>query len=182
MIKYKQMAFADPEVNLQKLNLGAGMSVVDFGAGSGAYTLAAAKLIVPGGQVYAVEIQKDLLATIKKGAESAKVGGNVKLIWGDVEQQGGVGLADGLADAIIIADVLFQARSMYTLALEAKRILKSTGKVLIVDWSDSFAGLGPAPGDVISAEEVKKTFGSVGLLLIEEFSAGEHHYGLIFSK
>ena len=60
------MSFADPLTNLQKLNLAPGMTVVDFGAGSGAYTLSAAKLVAPEGRVYAVEIQKDLLETIKQ--------------------------------------------------------------------------------------------------------------------
>ena len=91
-------------------------------------------------------------------------------------------MADSLADAIIISNTLFQAKSMYTLALEAKRVLKSGGLILVIDWSDSFDGLGPQPADIISAEEIKKTFGSAGLAFVSEFSAGDHHYGLIFSK
>jgi 16S rRNA A1518/A1519 N6-dimethyltransferase RsmA/KsgA/DIM1 with predicted DNA glycosylase/AP lyase activity len=63
IIKNK-MAFADPIVNLRQVNLMPGMTVVDFGAGSGAYTLPAAELVAPTGKVYAVEIQKDLLETI----------------------------------------------------------------------------------------------------------------------
>ncbi|MFA5001170.1 MAG: class I SAM-dependent methyltransferase [Candidatus Paceibacterota bacterium] len=176
------MGFADPLTNLRQLKLTSGMTVVDFGAGSGAYTLPVAGLVAPAGKVYAVEIQKDLLETIKKTAETDRLGEVVKPIWGDVEQQGGVGLADNLADAIIISNVLFQAKSMYTLALEAKRILKPGGKILIIDWSESFAGVGPAVADVIKPEEIKKTFGSAGLLFVSEFQAGEHHYGLIFSK
>jgi len=175
------MAFADPLANLQKMNLSSGMTVVDFGAGSGAYTLSAAQLIAPEGKVYAVEIQKDLLGTIKKGAEEKSLH-NVEYIWGDVEQQGGVGLADSLADIVIISNVLSQAKSMYTLALEAKRILKSGGRVMVIDWSESFGGIGPAPADIIPAEEVKKTFGSAGLAFTTEFPAGDHHYGLIFAK
>lgn len=176
------MDFADPQVNLQRINLSSGMTVVDFGAGSGAYTIPAAKIVAPEGKVYAVEIQKDLLENIKKTAEASRVGNNVSLIWGDVEQQGGVSLADGLADVVIISNVLFQAKSMYTLALEAKRILKPGGKIMVIEWSESFGGIGPIPADVISPEEVKKTFGSVGLPFISDFPAGEHHYGLIFAK
>ena len=176
------MSFAEPIANLEKLNLTPGMTVVDFGAGSGAYTIPSARLVAPDGVVYAVEIQKDLLENIKKSAVDARLQDNVKLIWGDVEQQGGVGLADGLADVIIISNVLFQTKSMYTLALEAKRILKPEGKIMVIEWSGSFGNLGPTPADVVPAEEVKKTFGSVGLILTDEFSAGEYHYGLIFSK
>lgn len=176
------MAFTDPLINLQKINLTSGMTVVDFGAGSGAYTIPAARLVAPEGRVYAVEIQKDLLETIQKAAEAEHLGGNVNLIWGDVEQQGGVGLADNFADIVIISNVLFQAKSMYTLALEAKRILKQGGRIMVIDWLDSFGNLGPHPEEIVLAEEVKKTFGNTGLAFISEFPAGEHHYGLIFSK
>lgn len=157
------------------------MIVVDFGSGIGAYALPAANLVAPNGKVYAVEIQKDLLETIKKDA-LAKGLDNLEYIWGDIEQAGGVGLADGLADVVIISNVLFQAKSMYTLALEAKRILKSGGRVMVIDWSESFGGLGPLPSDVVPAEEVKNTFGSAGLVFDSDFPAGDHHYGLIFAK
>lgn len=175
------MAFADPRTNLQKLNLASGMTVVDFGSGVGAYALAAAPLVAPDGKVYAVEIQKDLLASLKKEARVKNIN-NIEVIWGDIEQAGGVGLADNLADAVIISNVLFQAKSMYTLALEAKRILKPGGTIMVIDWSDSFGGIGPNPVDVVSADEVKKTFGSAGLAFTIDFPAGDHHYGLIFAK
>jgi ubiquinone/menaquinone biosynthesis C-methylase UbiE len=176
------MAFADPLTNLQKLNLSSGMTVVDFGAGSGAYTIPAAHLVAPEGKVYAVDIQKGLLETIGKLAANERLGKIVNLIWGDIEQQGGVSLADGLADVVIVSNVLFQAKSMYTLALEAKRILKAGGRMMIIEWSESFGGIGPMPKDIISSTEVKKTFEGAGLAFVSEFPAGEHHYGLVFSK
>jgi ubiquinone/menaquinone biosynthesis C-methylase UbiE len=175
------MAFADPRTNLQKLNLAPGMTVVDFGSGIGAYAIASAELVAPEDKVYAVEIQKDLLETIKKDAK-AKDLHNIELIWGDIEQANGVSLPDGIADVVIISNVLFQTKSTYTLALEAKRLLKPGGKIMVIEWSESFGHLGPAPSDVVPAEEVKKTFGSAGLGFVSEFSAGDHHYGLIFAK
>lgn len=175
------MAFADPQANLQKLNLRPGLTVVDFGAGSGAYTIPAARMVFPDGKVYAVEIQKDLLETVKQAAQTQNLN-NIEYVWGDIEQAGGVSLADNLADAIIISNVLFQAKSMYTLAIEAKRILKPGGRVMVIDWSESFGGIGPAPADVVASEAIKKTFESAGLTFSSDFSAGEHHYGLIFNK
>jgi ubiquinone/menaquinone biosynthesis C-methylase UbiE len=175
------MAFADPHTNLQKLNLASGMTVVDFGSGVGAYALAAAGMVAPEGKVYAVEIQKDLLENLKKEAGVRNIQ-NIDVIWGDIEQAGGVGLADNTADVVIVSNVLFQAKSMYTLALEAKRLLKPGGRIMVIDWSESFGGLGPLPSEVVPADEVKKTFGSAGLAFSLDFPAGDHHYGLIFAK
>jgi len=104
------------------------------------------------------------------------------VIWGDIERVGGSGLGDHKADAAIIANVLFQAKASYQVALETKRILKSGGRVLIVDWKESFGGLGPRPEDVVSAEQIKKVFGEAGFAFEREFPAGDNHWGMILRK
>lgn len=175
------MAFANPQENLRYLEIESGMTVVDLGAGVGAYTLPIAEKLMPNGKVYAVEIQKDFLETIQRQAVEKSLP-NIHVVWGDIEQNNGVSLADGLADRVLIANVLFQAKSAYVLATEAKRLLKSGGKIIVIDWLDSFDGLGPKEQDVAKPEEIKNIFGSAGLILEGEFSAGEHHYGLIFGK
>lgn len=157
------------------------MTVVDFGAGVGAYSFAAAELLDPQDKVYAIEIQKDLLETIRQEAKARNLS-NIEIIWGDIEQTNGVSLPDSVADVVIISNVLFQARSMYTLALEAKRLLKAGGRVLVIDWSESFGNLGPTPDNIVTADEVQKTFASAGFSFVSDFLAGDHHYGLIFVR
>ena len=175
------MAFADPRLNLQRLNLVPGQTVADFGAGSGAYALAAAELVGPTGRVYAVEIQSGLLEVIKRAAIERGLN-NLELVWGDIERAGGAGLADNLVDVVIVSNVLNQAKSRYTLALEVKRLLKPGGRVAVIEWSGSFGGLGPTPADIVLPETVKETFASAGLSFSADFPAGDHHYGLIFVK
>src|SRR5579863_6582496 len=46
---------------LSKLDLKPGMVVADIGAGSGLFSRPLAKAVAPGGKVYAVDIQQDLL-------------------------------------------------------------------------------------------------------------------------
>ena len=53
---------------------------------------------------------------------------------------------------------------------------------MVVDWLDSFAGIGPS-GDVIVREsEARKLLSENGFEFVQDFDAGEHHYGLIFIK
>jgi SAM-dependent methyltransferase len=51
----------DPERAIELLNLKPGMRVADVGAGSGYFTRRMAPRIVPGGEVYANEIQPEML-------------------------------------------------------------------------------------------------------------------------
>jgi len=157
------------------------MHVADFGTGSGHYALATSQLVGDAGRVYAIDIQQALLKKVKNLTASERIH-NIDTLWGDIEQPGGTKLEDGSVDAVIIANILFQAEERNNIIAEARRILKPKGKVLVVDWLDSFAGLGPKSEDIIRESEAREVFSGNGFEFVERFDAGEHHYGLIFIK
>ncbi|OHA59898.1 MAG: hypothetical protein A2589_02555 [Candidatus Vogelbacteria bacterium RIFOXYD1_FULL_46_19] len=173
--------FANPRQNLKYLNLLPGHKVADLGAGGGDYTLAAAEAVGPTGRVFAVEVQKELLDRLRGQAQTAGLG-NVDIIWGDIEVPGGVKLADQSVDAVIISNILFQVDSQFGLAREAKRILVPKGQALVVDWQDSYGGLGPLVDQVFDQVKATEVMTKAGLTLTNTFDAGDHHYGLVFSN
>ncbi len=172
--------FVKPEENVASLMLMEGMKVADLGAGTGFYTRAASTRVGNTGKVYAIEVQKDM---VKKLESDLKEWGikNVECIWGDIETVGGTKIADQSMDAVIISNVLFQAGDKLGLIDEAKRILKKGGKILVVDWKDSYEGLGPAPHHVVKEEVATELFSKRGFKLLEKISAPYHHYGIIFT-
>ncbi len=173
--------FSNPRANVADFGLIPGMVVADFGVGIGNYALEMARIVGAGGKIYAIEVQKDLLERLAREAKSQHLF-NLEVIWGNVEKPGGTKLKDRTVSVVVMANVLFQADAKYSMALEAKRILRTGGRVIVIDWSGSFGGIGPRPDQVVSKDEVKKIFAEAGLPLQSEFSAGEHHYGLIFMK
>lgn len=174
------MAFSDPEQILRQFSLGHDWHLADFGAGSGAYVLAAARKLTSG-KVYAVDINRGLLERIKKetGEQGLK---NVEVFWGDVEDVGGSKLKDASMDAVVVANVLFQVGSKKGVAEEVGRVLKPKRRVLVIDWSDSFGGLGPHANLVFTKEKARELFEGNGFEYEQEINAGEHHYGLVFKK
>jgi ubiquinone/menaquinone biosynthesis C-methylase UbiE len=173
--------FSNPRANVAELGVTPGMTIVDFGAGSGEYALALAPLVGERGRVYAVEVQKELLDRLAAEARARHLS-NLEIIWGNLEKHGGSKLADSSADLVLLANILFQSTARYSLALEAKRVLRPRGRAAVIDWSDSFGGLGPRADQVARPDEVKRIFAEAGFSLASEFSAGAHHYGLIFQK
>lgn len=173
--------FSNPEKNIEQLGLQPGMRVADLGSGSGFYTISAAKLVGGSGRVYSIDIQKDLLAKIKNEANRSRLL-NVEVVWGDIEKIRGTRLNDASMDAIIVSNILFQIREKDIFIQELKRIIKKGGRVLVVDWSDSFDGTGPQKENVFSSEQSKSLFKQAGFEFNREFPAGDHHYGLIFKK
>jgi ubiquinone/menaquinone biosynthesis C-methylase UbiE len=171
--------FTNPEQNVLQLGLTEGMRVADFGAGTGFYSKAASKKVGHTGKVYAIEVQKDL---VKKLEDEIKYWDlkNVECIWGDIETKGGTKIANRSMDAVIISNVLFQVEDKLGLLDEAKRVLKTGGKILLIDWSDSFGGMGPAPHLVVGESMAKELFEKRGFKFVEKISTSPHHYGIIF--
>ena len=179
-LSHRAHDFAHPARNVNALGIEPGMKVADFGAGSGAYVNLIAEALAGSGTVYAVDIQKDLLRRIKN--EAHRHGHtNVEILWGDLEQMGGSKLGSVL-DLVLISNLLFQVRDKDAILIEASRVLKPQGRVAIIDWSESFGGLGPTKEMVVTKEAAYEHARKAGLTFVKEFSAGAHHYGLIFRK
>jgi len=178
------MAFVNPEEVVKKhFNLQPGMVVADFGAGSGYYTLASARIVgeSDSGVVYAVDIQKDLLEKIKSRAEEEGLK-NVEIVWADLDKPEGSRIAADSLDFVVISNILFQTENKRAVAREAFHVLKSGGIAGVIDWSESFGGLGPRPEDVVGKQDCEKLFLEAGFTMEKEFEAGEHHYGFLFKK
>jgi ubiquinone/menaquinone biosynthesis C-methylase UbiE len=169
--------FADPVKNLKAFQLKENDIVADLGAGTGYYSVAAGAL-VPRGKVYAVELQKDFLETIKNKVKEAHLG-NVEIIWGNVEKIGGTKIGDNVIDAVIASNILFQVENKAQFIKEVKRILKPQGRVLLIDWSELSIMRATA---VISKNKAREMFEKEGFVWEREIDAGAHHYGMILIK
>jgi ubiquinone/menaquinone biosynthesis C-methylase UbiE len=172
--------FSNPEQNILKLGLREGMRVADLGSGTGAYSFSAGRHVGHTGHVYSIEVQKGL---VKKLESEIKEKGvlNVECIWGNIEKNGGTKMADHSMDAVIVANVLFQAEDKLGLIDEAKRILKKDGKILFIDWVSSFSNMGPKEESIISPETAENLFKKRGLKLVEKITTNGYHYGIIFA-
>ncbi|MDP3965173.1 MAG: methyltransferase domain-containing protein [bacterium] len=180
-VKVTHSPFAHPARNVGALGITPGMKVADFGSGGGAYTLAIAESLTNSGHVYAIDVQRDLLRKTKNEAHKRGYK-NVEIIWGDLEYAGAAKIADGALDVVLISNLLFQINDKNAVLAEARRVLKPSGRLVIIDWSDSFGGMGPQEVDVVTKEATESLALSCGFEHVREFPAGSHHYGLVFRK
>ena len=171
--------FADPIKNLKQFGLGENMIVADLGAGTGFYSIAAARM-VPLGKVYAIEIQKDFSETVKNKAKDACLN-NVDCFCGNVEKIGGTKLKNEIVDAAIVSNVFFQIENKDKFIEEIKRILKNRGKVLVIDWSDT-SSIHSNLKKIVPKDKAREIFENKGFIFDREINAGVHHYGMIINK
>jgi ubiquinone/menaquinone biosynthesis C-methylase UbiE len=173
--------FSDPKSNLTQFALTPGMLVADLGVGAGYHALEAAKAVLPEGRVFGVDVQKELVENLKKSAEREGLD-NLEVIWGDIEKVGGTKIKDSIIDACLVTSVLFQLEDKESFAEEVSRILKPGGQVLVIDWMDSFAGLGPHKDHIFTQNQAENLFISAGFDVEKRIDAGDHHYGFIAKK
>lgn len=178
---YGSTGFAHPTRNTRALQIQPGMRIADFGAGSGFYVFAIAEELANSGAVYAVDVQKELLRRISRTAQKEGLK-NVHVLVADLEKQKSTKLADGTLDLVLMSNILFQLNDKRAALEEARRILKSSGALAVIDWSESFGGMGPQPKAVFSKDAAQKLLSESGFTLSRTFDAGAHHYGLILKK
>jgi ubiquinone/menaquinone biosynthesis C-methylase UbiE len=173
-----RQGFAHPAHNAVRLGIEPGMSVADFGAGSGAYIWPIAESLANSGHLYAIDVQQDLLRRIHNEAQKRGIT-NVKIIWADLEKPKSSKIASHSLDVVLVSNLLFQIEDKRAVFAEAKRVLKEGGKLAVIDWSDSFNMMGPHKKDVVTKEEGKKLLEECGFKADFEFAAGAHHWGLV---
>lgn len=175
------MKFIDPHTALLQLGLREGMKVGDFGAGSGHYALSASAMVGESGFVYAFDIQED---TLKRLAADAKSRGitHVSFVWTDFEKPMGTKLKNGVLDAAILSNALFQLEDKPGALREILRVLKPGGKLLVIDWSGPHGGMGPADAHVIIESDALQMLEAAGFSKLKSFDPGDHHYALVVTK
>ena len=176
-----QGRFVEPAKVVTHFYIKEGDTVADFGAGSGYFMEVLADIVGKEGVVYACEIQKELSVKLGEAARSKGLS-QVRPLWSDVEEIGGSKIPDGELDAAIVVNTFFQFEDKATALKEILRTLRNGGKLFIVDWSESFNGLGPQPGHVVSEADAKALAEQEGFVFDTSFDAGDHHYGLALRK
>ena len=170
--------FSDPEKILKQFPIRPSEVVADIGAGMGVYSRLAAHAVGKHGSVYAIDVQISFVDSLKKTAIKEDLE-QLHVLWADAELPNGTKLADDSVDVVILTNVLFTIEDKPGLLAEIKRILKSNGRILVVDWQDSFGGIGPHPSHVVPEKTARNLFTTHVFDFIKNVSAGEHHYGMI---
>jgi ubiquinone/menaquinone biosynthesis C-methylase UbiE len=135
---------------LERLALQPGMRVADVGAGTGYFALPMARAVIPGGQVFAVDVQPEMLQQLKARLEK---GLEVALVEGDAAD---TTLGDRSVDLVLLANVWHEVDDRQAVLMEAARILGPEGRIAILDWrTDVQVPPGPPLEHRVAASDVR---------------------------
>lgn len=168
---------------LKKVGVHQGSVVADLGCGHlGHFVFPAADMVGDDGIVYAVDIQKSILESLK--SKSRDLGySTIRPIWSDLETYGAAHeIKDASVDYALLANTLFQMKDPKEAMREASRMLKKGGKLVIVDWKPQHAPFGPPIDHRIEKENVLEIGRVLNFSHTEVFEAGPYHFGVVFTR
>ncbi len=162
---------------LKNLPIASKSVIADIGAGSGYYTFRIAPL-VPEGKVYAVDIQEDAVAYIKKRSEELGIE-NVVPIHGTEKSPN---LPEGQVDLVIMVDVYHELAYPQEMLSAIYKCLKPNGKILLLEYKGEDPSINIKPLHKMTEKQAKKELNSNGFELVEngKFLPIQHY--MIFQK
>lgn len=111
------------------LGIRPGTSVADIGAGSGWFTVRAARRVGPGGVVYAEDINPEAVRAIVERTKKEQIA-NVRAVLGSADD---LKLAGGSVDAALMLKVYHEIAHPVPVMKELRAALKPGGRVGIID-------------------------------------------------
>lgn len=180
VVEQKKLTFVDPKKIIEIAQIKKGQKVADFGCGPGYFSLPAAEAVGETGTVYAFDVLPAAIEALESHVKIKNID-NIITKRVNLEKEKGTGLESESLDWVIIKDVLFQNEKKQVILDEAKRILKTGGSVLLMEWNENNF-LGPDKGSRISKQTLSKIVFDAGLIFKQEASAGDYHYVIIASK
>ena len=167
----QRRATLPPEPTLRAAGVAPGQTVVDLGCGPGYFTLPAADLVGPGGTVYGVDTQPEMVEACRRRAAEAGAQG-VRVLRSDALH---VPLPDAIADLVLIAWVLHEVPDRVAFLREARRLLKPGGGAALIEFRKRDGLWGPPMAIRLSEAEVAAAVEAAGLRVREQRDLDDGH-------
>ncbi len=167
-----------PSIVLESLKLKGGEVVADLGAGSGYFTFRIAPRVGNAGKVLAVEIQDEMLQTIRQRAQAVKIT-NVEAVEGSETDPH---LPVGGVDLVLMVDVYHELSFPYEVMTKVREALKPGGRVVFVEYRKEDPRVQIKEVHKMSVEQLKKEMKVIGLAHVETIETLPSQHIVIFRK
>ncbi len=163
----------DPALLFGRVGLRRGEVLVDLGCGTGFFALPAAKSVGKRGRVLAVDKTPEMLKVLREKLE--RVGtDNIEVIQADILS---TGIEKGTVDVAFMANTFHDVRGGSL--KEVERILRPSGRLVILDWKKVPTQFGPLLEARLTPEEVTAILKGRRWRIAEQFDIGPTHYVVV---
>jgi ubiquinone/menaquinone biosynthesis C-methylase UbiE len=125
--RFKQWLDNNANEFLEDVGVKSGQAVLDYGCGSGTYTIPAAKIVGESGLVYALDVSRTALDNMEKRANREGLKNIARIDTSELD----VRLEDASIDHVLLIDVLQEIDDREALFDRVYRTLKPGGAVIV---------------------------------------------------
>jgi ubiquinone/menaquinone biosynthesis C-methylase UbiE len=140
-----------PEKAIAELSLKPGMNVGDVGAGTGFYSLRVAKAVLPGGVVYANDIQRGMLERLEVNAAAHHLTNVITVLGTETDPK----LPVLKLDLVLLVDVYHEFSRPQRMLDRIHDSLKPSGRLVLLEFRKEDPAVPIRPEHKMSVEEVK---------------------------
>lgn len=169
LLRKDRLGELTPEELLRSAGLKQGETLADIGCGPGYFAVPAAAIVGPGGTVYAIDTQKEMLEALKEQNPPANV---VPVL----SSEHSIPLEGGCADMALIAYALHEASDKALFLEEVRRLLRKGGHIVVLDWKKQEEEHGPPASDRLTEAEVEEILAKAGFRGARSDSLNLSHY------
>ena len=176
----RRMESLEIEQVVREIGMTAGDMVAEIGAGTGIFSVALARAVTPGGQVYAVEVDEGFLPMIASKGEQAGMT-NIHPLLGEFEDPK---LPRSDIDVAFFHDVLHHVADRGPYLQKTASYLEPGGRIVVVDYDKNLPGNPHAnqPEMLISPDEVDGWMRAAGLRLTRRVEMFQDKFYVIYTK
>jgi ubiquinone/menaquinone biosynthesis C-methylase UbiE len=169
----ERLLWLPPAMVIGALAVQHGDSIVDIGAGTGYFSLPLVQAAGPLGQVYAVDSQIEMLEHLQHKLDTENIS-NIRVVRAEADS---TGLPAASCNLILLANVWHEITDRAAVLIEAKRILKSRGKIAILDWrTDVEPKPGPPLDHRLSAADAAGDLRSAGFAEVKQSNVAKYSW------
>jgi ubiquinone/menaquinone biosynthesis C-methylase UbiE len=161
-----------PDLILAALSLEPGLTLLDFGAGPGYFSLPIAQQLGPGGRVIAADVEPALLHLLMDRAAQASVTG----IYPIACQDSDLPFRGSVFDRVLLSLVLHEVGEPQRLLHEAARVLTPGGRAFLVEWHPGQTDHGPPAEHRLVPAQITRSLSAAGLVPDEPVSLSPDCY------
>jgi ubiquinone/menaquinone biosynthesis C-methylase UbiE len=167
-----------PELLLRELALAPGMTVADIGAGTGYYTWQLAKQVGPGGRVYAVDVQLEMIRMLDSQMAKRGVRNVVPVLGSETT----VKLPPASVDLAIMVDVYHELAYPSEVLDSIVDALKPGGRVVFVEYRAEDPAVAIKPLHKMSEPQVRREATAHGLKWERSIESLPIQHAIVFRK
>jgi ubiquinone/menaquinone biosynthesis C-methylase UbiE len=169
----ERLLWLPPAMVIGALAVQSGDSIADIGAGTGYFSLPLVQAAGSLGQVYAVDSQIEMLEHLQHKLDTENIS-NIHVVRTEADS---TGLPTASCNLVFLANVWHEITDRAAVLIKAKRILKSRGKIAILDWrTDVEPKPGPPLDHRLSASDAAGNLRSSGFVEGKQSNVGKYSW------